>query len=172
MPLELQVPRLELAPSFEAMRDECLRVGIDEWTGSNILAHHDIPAFIETLVKRGQGKELPENWVPETTYWVVESGMVVGEIQLLAPELSGTRYEQYGGNIGYFVHPAYRRMGIATFALREGLKILTKLGTIQPLLTCRDDNVGSIRVIENCGGIRIEDSAMEGPLRRRYRFHL
>jgi predicted acetyltransferase len=152
------------------MRDECLLVGIDEWTGSNILAHHDIPAFVETLIKRSEGEGLPEGWVLEATYWIVDAGRVVGELQV-RPTLND-RYEQFGGNVGYFVHPAYRRRGIATFALRESLKILAKLGVSEPLITCRDDNVASIRVIENCGGVRIADSTMEGPRRRRYRLHL
>jgi predicted acetyltransferase len=152
------------------MLDECLQIGVDEWTGSNILAHSDIPAFIVTLTKRSNGKELPPGWVPETTFWIVELDKVVGEIQIR--HSLNARYEQYGGNVGYFVHPVYRCRGIATFALREGLKILRQEGVPEPLVTCRDDNVGSIRVIERCGGIRIEDSTADGPRRRRYRFCL
>jgi predicted acetyltransferase len=36
------------------------------------------------------------------------------------------------------------------------------------LVTCRDDNEPSARVIEKCGGLRIGDSPILEPKRRRY----
>lgn len=153
------------------MRDASLEVGEDHWTDSNAIAHSDIPAFIATLIKRANGEELPHGgWVPEASFWIVDVNDVVGDVQI-RPTLN-ERYQQFGGNIGYFVHPHHRGKGIATFALREGLRILQSLGVREPLVTCSDDNAASIRVIERCGGIRIGDSKLTGPRRRRYKFCL
>lgn len=62
--------------------------------------------------------------------------------------------ERVGGHIGYVVVPEYRRQGYATAILRQSLQIARqKLGLTRVLLTCDDDNIGSIRVIEKNRGI-------------------
>jgi predicted acetyltransferase len=164
--VELRQPSLDLAASFEAMRDACLRVGENEWVGRTALAHTDVRAFVETLMRRGRGEEIPPGWVPETTYWIVEDGEVVGDVELRHP--LNDWLEQVGGNIGYLTHPAHRNRGVASFALREGLKLLARMGVREALATCRNDNAASIRVLEKAGGRRIEDAKYDGPLRRRY----
>ena len=164
--ITIQIPTLELAESFEAMRDACLRNGDGAWTGRTGLALSDIPAFIALLNQRARGEAIPDGWVPETTFWVVEDGRVVGGLEVRHP--LNEWLQQVGGNIGYLTRPDYRNRGIATFALREGVRILAQMGAEQALITCRDDNIASIRVIEKCGGVRIEDSAVQGPPRRRY----
>jgi predicted acetyltransferase len=60
-----------------------------------------------------------------------------------------------GGHIGYVVVPEFRRQGYATVILRLSLQIArTKCaGADHVLVTCDDDNVGSIRTIERNGGI-------------------
>ncbi len=165
--LTLATPSLDLAESFEAFRDACVAAGDDEWAGRTALAHADVPAFTSLLGLRAAGQDVPEGWVPETTYWIVDDDhTVVGTLDLRHP--LNDRARQFGGNVGYLTHPGYRNVGVATFALREALRILGDIGLSQALLTCRDDNHASIRVIERCGGIRIENSTVEGPMRRRY----
>jgi predicted acetyltransferase len=164
--LTIREPCLELASSFEAMRDAVLRAGEDAWTGQTALARADVPAFIALLNRRARGQDIPNGWVPEATFWVIESGQVVGELELRHP--LNEWLQQVGGNIGYLTHPEHRNQGVATFALREGLRILAGMGVHQALDTCRNDNVASVRVIEKCGGVRIEDSKAIGPARRRY----
>ena len=61
-----------------------------------------------------------------------------------------------GGHIGYDVRPTRRREGHATAMLRAALPWALDLGIDPALVTCDDDNVGSIRVIEACGGV-LED---------------
>ena len=148
------------------MRDAVLRDGENVWTGRTALAHSDVPAFISTLNRRALGQDIPEGWVPESTFWIVEGGQVVGELELR--HRLNERLREVGGNIGYLTHPDHRNKGVAAFALRAGLKMLREMGVKEALVTCRDDNAASIRVIEKCGGVRIEDSKTSGPARRRY----
>jgi len=74
-----------------------------------------------------------------------------------------------GGHIGYSVRPSERRRGYGKLQLKLALGILYELGVSQALVTCDDDNPGSYKTIEACGGI-IENSinipGESGPIRR------
>src|SRR4030095_9707363 len=62
--------------------------------------------------------------------------------------------ERVGGHIGYVVVPEFRRRGYATTILRLCVQIARgELGSKRILVTCDDDNIGSIRTIERNGGI-------------------
>jgi predicted acetyltransferase len=147
--------------SFLAMRDAFLAAGEDEWTGGAVIAHQNPRAYIETLRGWREGIDVPPNWGPAEAFFIMDGDVVVGQCDIRYPITPAL--EQYGGHIGYHVHPKYRGRGIATFALREALKILAAKGETEALLTCSHDNHASIRVIEKCGGRRIVDSS-----RRRY----
>jgi predicted acetyltransferase len=151
--------------SFVAMRDAFLAAGEDEWTGGAVIAHENPSAYIETLRGWREGINVPPNWGPAEAFFIMEGDVVVGQCDVRYPITPSL--EQYGGHIGYHVHPQHRGHGIATFALREALEILAAKGGSEALLTCSDTNHASIRVIENCGGRRISDST-----RRRYAISL
>ena len=66
------------------------------------------------------------------------------------------------GHIGYVVVPEFRRQGYATAILRQSLQIAhDKWGPHRILVTCDDDNIGSIRTIEKNGGIL--ENVVDGP---------
>ena len=159
--IRLVRPSYELAASYAAMRDAFMAAGEDDWTGKQAIAHRNVDEYITMVLNWSQGEDLPKNWGPADEYWILKDDVVVGDCGIrhpLTPQL-----EQWGGHIGYAVHPAYRNQGIATFAMREGLRLLADKGVAEALVTCAHDNVASIHVIEKFGGMRIEDSR-----RRRY----
>lgn len=77
---------------------------------------------------------------------------------------------EIGGHVGYAVRPGFRGRGYATQMLTLSVERLGGLGVKDVLVTCDEDNVFSIRVIERCGGV-LEDTrriADEAPAKRRY----
>ena len=67
-----------------------------------------------------------------------------------------------GGHIGYTVVPEFRRQGYATEILRQSLEIVRlRFGLSRVLVTCDDDNLGSIRTIEKNGGVL--ENLVSGP---------
>jgi len=125
--------------------------------------------YLEVLAAQERGENLPARHVPSTFLFAFAGTRIVGRVAIrhsLNPYL-----ERFGGHIGYVVVPEYRRQGHATAMLRQSLRIARqKLGLKSVLLTCDDDNVGSIKTIEKNGGVL--ESVVTGPDRdkpkRRY----
>jgi predicted acetyltransferase len=125
--------------------------------------------YLEMLAEQERGENLPADYVPSTFLFAFAGTSIVGRVSIrhsLSPYL-----ERFGGHIGYVVVPEYRRQGYATAILRQSLQIARqKLGLTRVLVTCDDDNVGSIKVIVKNGGV-LED-IVAGPdgdrLKRRY----
>ncbi len=96
----------------------------------------------------------PDGYVPATTLWWVDGAEYIGRIAIrhrLTPQLL-----EVGGHIGYDVRVSARRRGHATAMLRAALPVAMRLGIDPALVTCDADNIGSRKVIENCGGM-LED---------------
>ncbi len=105
---------------------------------------------LRRLADSRAGLNLPEGWVGSTFLVADMDGQIVGRVSIRHQLNEFLRTE--GGHIGYCVLPAYRRRGYATEMLRQALIVARSLGIDQVLITCDDDNIGSIRVIESCGG--------------------
>lgn len=96
------------------------------------------------------GRNMPAGYVPSTFLVADVDGQIVGRTSI-RHELNDYLMAE-GGHIGYGVLPAHRRRGYGTEILRQSLVIARSLGIDRVLITCDDDNVGSITVIEACGG--------------------
>jgi predicted acetyltransferase len=158
MDLVLRAPR----PSEEA---EFLRAHRATSPGDRNFLHDyeegmSFQRYLGLLAERERGENLPANHVPATFLFAFAGPTIVGRVAIrhfLNPSL-----EHVGGHIGYVVVPEYRRQGYATAILRQSLQIARqKLGLERVLVTCDDDNVGSIKTIEKNGGVL--ESIVTGP---------
>lgn len=123
--------------------------------------------YVEELQDRRKGLNLPPGWVAETFLVAEVGGEIVGRTSV-RHEL--TEYlAREGGHIGYCVLVEHRRRGYATEMLRQSLTISRSVGVGDVLVTCDDDNIGSITTIERSGG-RLDSTieTSEGLRLRRY----
>jgi predicted acetyltransferase len=116
------------------------------------------PAYLQRVDNVRRGVDLPTGWVRATFLVAEVQGQVVGRVSI-RHELNDFLAE-VGGHIGYAVRPAFRRRGHATDILRQALLVAWAVGVERALVTCDDDNTGSARVIESCGGVL--DSVVPG----------
>lgn len=124
--------------------------------------------YLESLAKRERGENLPPGHVPDTMLCGFVDGEIVGR---LAIRHSLNEFLlKVGGHIGYGVLPKFRKQGFATEMLKQSLPMALELGISNVLVTCDDNNIGSLKTIEACGGT-LENKvevAPDKPLKRRY----
>lgn len=108
--------------------------------------------YLEVLDERERGLGLPANHVRSTFLFAFKGDRIVGRVSIR--HALNDLLLRAGGHIGYVVVPDFRRQGHATAMLRLALHFAhQKLGHDRVLLTCDDDNIGSIKTIENNGGV-------------------
>lgn len=157
MTIALARPTTELFDSWAA--------AVAEFDGGHIDGGGFDPGMVpdraacEAFVQKAEryatpGAALPGGHVPCDHFWITEGDRVVGFIAFRR-ELNDY-LRRFGGHIGYSVIPSRRREGIVREALSLVLRRARAEGYDRVMLTCDDDNVGSIRTIEGAGG-ELED---------------
>ena len=124
--------------------------------------------YLQTLADYEKGINLPKDHVPSTKLFAFIGKDIVARSSI-RHELNNFLHS-IGGHIGYGVFPKFRRKGIATKILTQSLEICKELGLDKVLVTCDDDNIGSIRTIKNNNGV-LENKVPYGDskvLKRRY----
>ncbi|MFB6468287.1 GNAT family N-acetyltransferase [Cytobacillus sp. Hz8] len=124
--------------------------------------------MVISLLDSEQGKNIPSNWVPDSTFWLVnEDKRVIGAVNIrhrLTDKLFNC-----GGHIGYGIRPSERRKGYATKLLSLSLEKARELSILKVLVVCDEDNTGSKKTILNNGGISDTDFIEEdGNIVKRY----
>ncbi|MDD5585543.1 MAG: GNAT family N-acetyltransferase [Alphaproteobacteria bacterium] len=174
------MPRLVLpdhvyAVSYiEALREGFVR-GNDPVKGEEEIAsiERDFAAFLAKLNDQEGLVRLPSGeWVkrvPGHEFWLVEGEEFIGEASI--------RYElnafllEHAGHIGYGVRPSMKRKGLGTLILKLALDKLKERGVMRALVTCDEDNIASMKIIESSGGVlenKVPSVFHEGSLTRRY----
>jgi predicted acetyltransferase len=167
--LELRLPR-------EEEEQEVLRAYRATTPDAPSFLHYYEPGmplarYIEVLEQHARGENLPPDHVPSTFLFAFDASRIVGRVAI-RHELNAFLL-RVGGHIGYVVVPEFRRRGYATRILRGALEIAhVRLGIARVLVTCDEDNVGSIKTIEKNGGVL--ENVVAGPdlsvPKRRYWF--
>ncbi len=169
--MKLVLPSIEYKKSFlealEEWREVEQKMEIEESLVQTYDSSADFAEFVERLRGRAEGKSLPEGYVPNTYYWLVDKERFIGWLDIrhsLNDSLLKT-----GGHIGYTIRPRERKKGYGKEILRLGLEKAKELGITNALLTCNSDNHASINIIEKNGGV-FENTATtdQGVIKRRY----
>ncbi len=116
--------------------------------------------YLVVLAEQEQGLNLLLNHVPSTFLFAFVDNRIVGRASIR--HSLNEFLLRVGGHIGYVVVPEFRRRGYATEILGQSLQVARdKCGLDRVLVTCDDDNLGSIRTIEKNGGAL--ENVVDGP---------
>jgi predicted acetyltransferase len=156
----LSKPTIELKEQYMSFYQEWKDSGetIVPWVVGKDPA--DFEAMVQFLLDNEKGDNLPEGWVPDSTYWLInENNRLLGAVNIrhrLTEKLL-----ECGGHIGYGIRPSERQKGYATRLLNLALEKLREIGVEKALITCDETNIASAKVILNNGGVADYDFVEE-----------
>jgi len=156
MALYLAVPARQHKRAWKQYQKEILAAGESKGRPKSYRA------FLCQRKRFASEKTVPEGYVPDTLYFLMDSGgdKILGRISI-RHRLNDHLLNNPGGHIGYAVAPSERRKGRATEQLRLGLEKCREMGIGPVLITCHKENIASAKVIQKNGGA-LEDERVSG----------
>jgi predicted acetyltransferase len=149
--IQLIEPTEALAEEYVAYAEEFRETG-DPFVFEELdKANGNMAALLTKWRDYASGRNIPEDYVPGSVYWLVKNGRVLGTCRLR--HSLNAKLENFGGHIGYEVRPSERRKGYATELLQQTLQKARERGIRRALVTCDKDNIASARVIQKNGGV-------------------
>lgn len=116
----------------------------------------DFEGMVSSLLESEKGIGLPEGWVPDSTYWLIEEEYRILGVVNIRHSLTN-HLMNAGGHIGYGIRPSERQKGYATEILRLALEKTRELGINRVLVVCDAINIGSEKTILKNGGVEDND---------------
>jgi predicted acetyltransferase len=148
--IKLIEPIVELKSEFLAMTEEFKTEGSYIIDGIGIIDKDNFEDSVRRAKDHAKGIGLPQGWVPANTYWLVCQRRIIGTCDIRHRLTEALR--KFGGHIGYAIRPLERGKGYGSQMLALALEKAQALGIKQVLVTCADNNIASVRVIEKNGG--------------------
>lgn len=111
--------------------------------------------WLNTIEKESKGIDLLEGRVPSTVYFLMNNDRIISHISI-RHSIDNDFLKLYGGHIGYGVRPTERKKGYATIMLHLALIKCKEIGLENVMISCKESNVGSAKIIENNSGIQKE----------------
>ncbi len=134
------------------------------------LSQEEFKEWVEKQIGFSKGKNLPDGYVPSTTYvlYIDEKPVGVGDLRhYLCPSL-----ERDGGHIGLQILPQCRGKGYGNILIQEMLKKAKEMGIDTTLVFNHDDNVPAWKTSEKMGGKLAAINEINGVKIRKYVFDL
>ena len=133
----------------------------------------DFAYFVRTCVKHSAGIGIGIGVSPYTRYFLVDdSGAIYaqGDVRHKATKYNVT----FAGQIGYGVLPSKRRCGYGKLMCKLLMDKAREKGFESIIITCREDNEGSRKIIEGNGGIYLNTvlNKKDNAYLRRYNVNL
>lgn len=122
---------------------------------SNIKNIENYESFLNILEKNKNQDLINPEYSPQTTFGVFEGDRLIGGFNL-RHILKGNLINN-GGNIGYLIRPSERKKEYGSLLLSLALNEAKKIGLEKVLISCKQENVASEKVIISNGGIYEDD---------------
>ena len=106
--MELVLPSIQYKESFLAAVKEYQAEELDDRRDYYELdikkLQENFSVYIESVLLQAKGQNLPEGYVPQTTYWLIDNGEFIGRSSIRHTLTEHLLKE--GGHIGYDIRPS------------------------------------------------------------------
>lgn len=128
--------------------------------------HGDFGELLLKLQRFEQGIDIPDGFVPSTTYWLVENDELLG-VSNLRHHLN-ERIRRAGGHIGLGIRPSRWGEGLGNILLKLTLERAFARGLDPVHIHCHKANLASVRMIVANGGTLDSEIREAGDVVQRY----
>ncbi|PYI53582.1 GNAT family N-acetyltransferase [Paenibacillus flagellatus] len=151
--LRLVLPSLAYRESYWSFYEEWKETGEEMVPWVIEKDPSDFAEYVNFLYSQNTEEKVAGlDWVPHSTYWLVDSSdSVLGAVNIR--HRLNEKLLNAGGHIGYGIRPSQRRRGHASTMLALALDKTRELGLDRVLVVCDHGNVGSERTILKNGGV-------------------
>ncbi|MCF7830656.1 GNAT family N-acetyltransferase [Candidatus Gracilibacteria bacterium] len=150
--MQLVKPNRKYEKSWKEVLSELETEGLMGFFNPNPLEKtRDLDHYIKQTKDCEEGKNLPEDWVSSTTYWLVDNNKLIGQVNIRHKLTDSLK--KLGGHIGYVIRPTARKMSYGTKILELALQKAESLGLKKVLITCDESNTASQKIIEKNKGV-------------------
>lgn len=154
--IKLIKPTIEYKQQAEELVKEIKKYDIDNkdaFAGCSSIEKYDYEEWLKKIDEDLDFENIKPGRVPASTYFSVRKSdnKIIGVVNI---RYDFNEYlENYGGHIGYLVRPVERRKGYGYKNLKLALDKCLEIPINKVLITCNENNIGSAKIIESCGGI-------------------
>lgn len=117
--------------------------------------YDDFAALLARLEGYSRGENIPDGFVPHSTFWLVQGDELVG-VSNLRHRLN-ERLEAYGGHIGLSIRPSRRSQGLGRLLLKLTAERAKERGISTVHVHCYRSNTASSMVILRNGGVLVSE---------------
>ncbi len=128
--------------------------------------YSDFGKLLEKIDNFAKGVNIPPGYVPSSTLWLVDSGELIGVINLrhyLSPEI-----EHCGGHIGLGLRPSFRGKGLGRYLMKLSIEKLNQMGVNSVHIHCYKENRASAKAITSNSGVLVSELTLENQVVQRY----
>lgn len=119
--------------------------------GSSLLRLENYEEWISVI--DNPNLSIEKGLTPFSVFLVVNEEELIVAIVDIRHNIDHPVLASVGGHIGYSVNPKYRNKGYGSKILAEAILVSNKLGINELLLTCKEDNIFSKKIIIKNGGV-------------------
>lgn len=122
--------------------------------------HSDFDALLLRLANHARGIGVPEGFVANSTFWLVDGGELVGVSNLR--HALNERLREHGGHIGLGVRPSRRGQGFGSLLLARTIEQARQRGIGEIHIHCHKSNAASAAMIRSNGGVLVSEVGEQG----------
>lgn len=151
--IKLVKPSMELESKFFNMVNDYIINDLDTLDRDYFRDDFNFIKYIENIEELSKSIGLDNGIIPKSEWWVInQDGDIIGTVRL-RHKLEGEIDKDEHGHIGYDIAPRFRRKGFGKEILKLVLQKAKEFNMNKVLITCDEDNIGSIKIIESNNGV-------------------
>ena len=118
----------------------------------------DYKTWLDNTIRLNIGSPLNDGEIPTSTFFVYDGARLIGYLIIKRKNLNLDKV----GQVYLNVRPNDRKKGYGDYILKAAIRKCKEIGIIKIIISCPQESVGGIKLIENNGGVLQEEKELNG----------